>query len=43
MKQIKMYRYPHGYFYGGVYSTETSPPVTRSDWQANNFIVVEYD
>ena len=38
-----IYRYPHGYFPGGVFAVSVSPPITMSGWEANNFIVKEYE
>lgn len=43
MKLTKIYRYPRGYFLGGVLSAKICPALTVCDWQNNNFIVLEYE
>lgn len=41
--EIKMARYPHGFFDGGVFDCEILPTLTTSDFQNNNFLIEIYE
>lgn len=42
-KPLGIIRYPHGKFRGGIRPADVLPPLTNSDFQNNNFVIIEYD
>ena len=42
-KPLGIVRYPHGKFRGGIRPADILPPLTNSDFQNNNFVIIEYD
>lgn len=41
--RIFIFRYPHGYFQGGLFNADIMPVLTVHGFQANNFVVIEYE
>lgn len=40
---IGIFRYPHGKFCGGIRPITVLPPCTKSAFQNNNFVIIEYE
>lgn len=40
---VRIFRYPHGYYRGGLMKVRVMPSVTISSYEANNMIVKVYE
>lgn len=40
---VRIFRYPHGYYRGGLMKVRAMPSVTISSYEANNMIVKVYE